>query len=84
MKNYYNLLLQNGRTINYKKNEVVFNEDDLCENIGFIIKGKIKIYTSSKDDNEIIINTLSENDCFGDLLLFSSTSNAAGLQYFKA
>ena len=72
MKNYINVLLQTGKTINYKNNDVIFNEHDLCENIGFIIKGKIKIYTSSKDANEIVINTLSENDCFGDLLLFSS------------
>ena len=72
MKNFLNIITTEGEIINYKYNEVIFNEDDICESIGFILKGKIKIVTYSNDENEIPINLLSENECFGDLLLFSS------------
>lgn len=72
MKNFINFILDNGKTITYKNNDVIFNEHDECDRIGFIIKGKVKIYTSSKDSDEIVINLLSENECFGDLLIFSS------------
>lgn len=72
MKKFLNIIINEGKTINYKFNEVIFNEHDICESIGFIIKGKIKISTYSNEGTEIPINLLKENECFGDLLLFSS------------
>ena len=72
MKNIYKELLYKGTIIEYKSNEMVFNEHDLCEKIGIIVNGKIKISTFSNNGNEITINLLEKDDCFGDLLLFSS------------
>lgn len=72
MKKFLNIILNEGKTINYKFNDVIFNEHDICESIGFIIKGKVKISTYSNEGTEIPISLLSENECFGDLLLFSS------------
>ena len=72
MKNIYQEIIDKGIIINYRKNEVIFNEHDLCERIGIILDGKIKISSFSNEGNEVIINLLETNDCFGDLLLFSS------------
>ena len=72
MENFKKTILSIGKTINYKNNDIIFNEHDQCNSIGFIIKGKIKISTYSNEGNEYVINLLKENEFFGDLLLFSN------------
>ena len=42
MENFKKTILSIGKTINYKNNDIIFNEHDQCNSIGFIIKGKIK------------------------------------------
>lgn len=59
-------------TKSYKKGTVLFRENDKCESIGIIIKGHISIVSYLIDGNEIIYNTLKENDIFGNNLIFSS------------
>ena len=55
------------------KGSTLFHEGDTCRVIGIIIKGKIKISSFLIDGTEIIYNQLSNNDIFGNSLIFSST-----------
>lgn len=56
---------------NYKKGEIIAQEDDYCHSLGLIIKGTIiieRLYSSGK---EIIMKRLKNGDVFGEALIFS-------------
>lgn len=55
----------------YKKDDIVFSENDLCNRIGFVENGNITIVTPTYSENEYEINSISENGFFGAFLLFS-------------
>ena len=79
MKELKDTFIKHGKIVNYKKNDVVFNEHDYCETVGYVIKGKIKISTITGEENEYVINLLKEDEIFGDLLVFSSNPNYYGI-----
>ena len=54
------------------KNNVIYHEGDVCENIGIIISGKIDIVSYSFEGRELLLNSLKAGDIFGNNLLFSS------------
>ena len=54
------------------KNNTLFHEGDVCENIGIIVSGKIDIVSYSFEGKEQIINSLKAGEIFGNNLLFSS------------
>lgn len=56
----------------YKKDEIIFNEGDLCTSIGYIVYGAVSISTLTIIDNEYNIKTLKDGDSFGEFLVFSS------------
>ncbi len=58
--------------VSYNKGQILFQEGDLCENIGIIEEGYIqleRIYSSGKS---IILAKLSAGDVFGEALVISS------------
>lgn len=57
--------------VDYSSNTVVFNEGDICQEIGIIIKGGITISTMTYTEKEETINTINEGELFGDFLVFS-------------
>ena len=65
--------LENIKYIEIKKNEILFEEDSTCYNIGIVIKGRLSINSYSYNGNEIIYSIIDENELFGHNLLFSST-----------
>ena len=54
------------------KNNTLFHEGDVCENIGIVVSGKIDIVSYSFEGKEQIINSLKAGEIFGNNLLFSS------------
>ena len=58
--------------ITYKENEVLFHENDKCLKLGIVMEGQIKIVSYLVDGKEIIYNSLSSNQIFGNNLIFSS------------
>ena len=54
------------------KNNTLFHEGDVCENIGIIVSGKIDIVSYSFEGKEQIINSLKAGEIFGNNLLFST------------
>lgn len=72
-------LIKLGKIKHYKKNDVIFNEDEYCRDVGLIISGEMKIVTYTSDGKENIINDLKMNDFFGDLLVFSTNPYYYGM-----
>ena len=62
----------------YSRQEVISLEGSECNYIGFIDEGNIIISTLSYQDKEEIINTLHENQFFGNNLLFASQKHYLG------
>lgn len=71
--------IKHGKKVTYKNNDVIFNEAEICNKVGFIFKGRVKISTYTPDEGEVVINLLSENNVFGDLLIFSSNPKYYGI-----
>ena len=72
---YIKLLEQHPESFKYrdlKANDLLFNEEDICNEIGIVIKGQLVISTITYLEKEETINIINENEVFGDLLLFSS------------
>lgn len=55
-----------------KKGTVLFHENDKCENIGIVINGQISIVSYLIDGKEIVYNQITDNEIFGNNLIFSS------------
>lgn len=75
-ENIINTLNENEKELlkikTYKKNQVIFNEEEECTSIAIIIKGQISISTYTLLEKTYDIKTLNENDIFGTFLIFSS------------
>ena len=65
----------------YKKNEIIKNEGDICNSIGIILNGTIKISNYLINDSEFIISNLKESDMFGENLMFSKNNFYPGYIY---
>lgn len=63
---------------NYSKGKIIFNENEKCKYLGFVVKGEVMIANYSLKGNEIIFKDVKTNEFFGMSLLFSSTP------YYKA
>lgn len=61
----------------FNKNEIIFNENEICDTISIVLDGEVKISSFTYNGNEIIFNRLKSNNMFGQSLLFSS------LPYYK-
>ena len=62
----------------YKKGDIIHNENDLCNEVYFIINGEIKIVSYSLNGDEKIISSLKKDDIFANALIFSSTPKYLG------
>lgn len=79
MEKIKDIFLKYGKIQNYKNTDIVFNETYICEKVGYIIKGKMKISTFTESEGEITFNFLSKDEVFGDLLVFSNFPNYPGI-----
>lgn len=76
MKNIISLLNNSEfayvRKKNFKKDEIIFIENEQCNSIGIIQEGNIQIISYSFNGNELLYNSLSANEIFGINLIFSN------------
>ena len=61
------------KTVNLKKEQILFNENDACEYVGIVTSGIITISSFSFEGNEIVFNKLKSGDVFGNNLIFTKT-----------
>ena len=63
---------------NFKKDSILFHEDEECKYVCLVIKGEIEIVSYTIFGSEIIFNTVKEDGFFGHNLLFSSDPHYRG------
>ena len=66
------------KIVHLQKNETLFFEGDICENIGLVFRGELKIVSYLEDGKEIVYNIIKENQMFGNNLIFSSDPRFRG------
>ena len=70
-----------GKIIEYEKDEIIINENDMDPNMYIIIKGAVSIFTKQKcDDNtikDVYISTISEGDIIGEAAIFLNAKRTA-------
>lgn len=57
----------------FNKNEILFREEEKCENVTFVISGEILISSASFEGKELIYNVIEKNEVFGNNLIFSDS-----------
>ena len=62
----------------FQKGSIIFNEGDICNEIGLVLSGEIHISTLTNNDKEYIISILHKDEIFGENLLFSSNNEYLG------
>lgn len=67
-----NINVNKFKQVVYKKGEIVFNELDPVNSIGFVCYGNISIKTYTYNEKEYEINNISGNSLFGEFMLFSN------------
>ncbi|MCF7924298.1 MAG: Crp/Fnr family transcriptional regulator [Candidatus Izimaplasma sp.] len=65
IKSYFSLICE------YPSSIMVFSEHDKCEQIGYIIEGKLELIHYTLEGEERVLATLSSGDLFGDFLINS-------------
>ncbi len=63
---------------NFTRGQIIFHEDEKCQELGLIIKGEVIISSYTYHGEEIVYNVLKENDVFGNNLIFSSDPHYRG------
>ena len=70
--NNTNIDENNFKIHKYKKDSVIFNDGDYCNELGLVLSGSIKIVTNTFTENEFEINRVNENGFFGNNLIFTN------------
>lgn len=86
-------ILKNAQVINYKKNQILFSEEEKAERFYIILNGSIKLVKNDSKGNESIIRIIdsgSINDIFADcfsltgIALENMTVLTFSLDYFRS
>lgn len=59
----------------YKKGEIIANEEDECNSLGFVLDGIVEIQRIYVSGKQIVLKRLSNGDVFGEALVFSKKSS---------
>ena len=62
----------------FRKNEIIFNEGEICNSIAILVDGRVEIISYSFSGKEVIFNVVEKNQIFGNNLLFSSDPTYKG------
>ncbi|MGB5439119.1 MAG: Crp/Fnr family transcriptional regulator [Gammaproteobacteria bacterium] len=70
---------QHGTVKSYKKNTIVINQDDETYTLYIILSGSVKVFVSSEDGREVVLNHQQTGDYFGDLAMIDKQPRVASV-----
>lgn len=73
-----NQYLKYFKIIDYKKEDIVFNEGEVCNHLSFVLEGEISVRTYSLNGKEEILNIIYPGGIFGDIISYSNKSTYIG------
>lgn len=72
-------LEKHGVVKSFKKNTIVINQDDESYSLYVILSGSVKVFISSEDGREAVLNHQGAGDYFGDLALIDKQPRVASV-----
>ena len=73
-----NQYLKYFKIIDYKKEDIIFNEGDICNHLTFVLDGEISVRTYSLNGKEEILNIIYPGGIFGDIISYSNKTTYIG------
>jgi CRP-like cAMP-binding protein len=73
-----NQYLKYFKIIDYKKEDIIFNEGEVCNHLTFVLDGEISVRTYSLNGKEEILNIIYPGGIFGDIISYSNKSTYIG------
>lgn len=73
-----NQYLKYFKIIDYKKEDIVYNEGEVCNHLSFVLDGEISVRTYSLNGKEEILNIIYPGGIFGDIISYSNKSTYIG------
>ena len=83
-ENEHELLRENARFMNYKKNEVIYLEKDTPEDLICLLKGKVKIYKEGVGGRSQIIRMIKPVQYFGYRAYFANEPYVTSASAFES
>ena len=83
-ENEHELLRENARFVNYKKNEIIYFENDNSEDLMCLLKGKVKIYKEGVGGRNQIIRMIRPVQYFGYRAYFAQEPYVTSASAFEA
>ncbi len=74
---YTDLIVEGFSTVHYRKNEVVFYQDEKSTDLYLVFKGRLKASLINEEDEEFVLCCFKEGDCFGELSLLDGYPRSA-------
>jgi CRP/FNR family cyclic AMP-dependent transcriptional regulator len=74
------LIEQHGSIKTYRKNTIVINQDDETDSLYAILSGSVKVFISSEDGREVILNHQGTGEYFGEMALIDRQPRAASVE----
>lgn len=71
--NLYHVMEEVGTLQHYKKNEIIYLQDDDAKAFYLLKSGRVRLFFSSMKGNELTVKILRANNIFGDASYFSHT-----------
>ncbi len=83
-ENEHELLRENARFVNYKKNEIIYMENDSPEDLICLLKGKVKIYKDGVGGRSQIIRMIRPVQYFGYRAYFANEPYVTSASAFES
>lgn len=83
-ENEHELLRENARFVNYKKNEVIYFENDKPDDLMCLLKGKVKIYKEGVGGRNQIIRMIRPVQYFGYRAYFAQEPYVTSASAFES
>lgn len=83
-KNEHELLRENARFVNFKKNEIIYIENDPPEDLICLLKGKVKIYKEGVGGRNQIIRMIRPVQYFGYRAYFAEEPYVTSASAFES
>ena len=74
-----NILENHAINKTFSKNTIIINEGDESDSLYIIQSGMVKVFLSDEDGKEIILNTQSAGEYFGELALIDDAPRSASI-----
>lgn len=72
--NLYSAIETIGTLQRYKKNEIIYLQDDEAHNFYLLKSGRVRLFFTAMNGNELTMKILAADDIFGDASYFSRTA----------